>query len=276
MDLPVRRLFVDFSEPLAKHWCGGDAFKSAFFAALSMGFPVGEQYFIDSIRLGVATLGPAEGLAFEEKARGFIGQEATHRRLHALFNQRLGDLGLDNALERRAGQRMRSNAWRRPVVHVAATAATEHFTALLADWLLCRPDVFAGSEERVELLWMWHAAEESEHRSVAFDLMAKMSASRRVKMAIFRYVSITFVLDVARQTCWNLWKSGDFFKASTWRSGWGFLFSKNGLARASVGLWKKYSRRDFHPSQIDAKLSESWLVENADRFEVVGASPSVS
>src|SRR5262245_33891349 len=52
----VRRLLIDLDTPLPRHWCGGDAFRTAWFNALSMSFPVGEQFFIDAVRAGVATL----------------------------------------------------------------------------------------------------------------------------------------------------------------------------------------------------------------------------
>jgi uncharacterized protein len=40
-DLAVRKLLVDLNTPFDTRWCGGDAFKSAFFNALSMSFPRG-------------------------------------------------------------------------------------------------------------------------------------------------------------------------------------------------------------------------------------------
>ena len=49
-DLVVRRLLIDLSQPFDRRWNGGDAFRSAFFNALSMSFVVGEQYFIDSLK----------------------------------------------------------------------------------------------------------------------------------------------------------------------------------------------------------------------------------
>ncbi len=64
--LPVRRLHVDLAQPFDARWCGGDAFRTAFFNALSMSFPVGEQYFIDSLKNGAQKLAPAERQAFEE------------------------------------------------------------------------------------------------------------------------------------------------------------------------------------------------------------------
>ena len=59
-DLVVRRLLIDLNTPFPGRWNGGDAFRSAFFSALSMSFPVGEQYFMDSVRAGLQTLPPAE------------------------------------------------------------------------------------------------------------------------------------------------------------------------------------------------------------------------
>ena len=43
-DLIIRRLLVDMEPPVARHWCANDPFRTAFFNALSMSFPVGEQF----------------------------------------------------------------------------------------------------------------------------------------------------------------------------------------------------------------------------------------
>ena len=59
-ELVVRRLLIDLNTPFAARWNGGDAFRSAFFNALSMSFPVGEQYFMDSVREGLKSLPEAE------------------------------------------------------------------------------------------------------------------------------------------------------------------------------------------------------------------------
>ena len=41
--LAVRRLLIDLEAPVARHWCGGDAFQTALLNALSMSFPAGER-----------------------------------------------------------------------------------------------------------------------------------------------------------------------------------------------------------------------------------------
>ena len=56
--LTVRRLLIDLEAPFDRHWCGNDAFRTALFNALSMSFPVGEQFFMDAVRNGYQALPP--------------------------------------------------------------------------------------------------------------------------------------------------------------------------------------------------------------------------
>jgi predicted metal-dependent hydrolase len=75
-DLVVRRLLVDMEKPIARHWCAGDPFRTALINALSMSFPVGEQFFIDSVRSGFAALPPELQEKHRAEVQGFVGQEA--------------------------------------------------------------------------------------------------------------------------------------------------------------------------------------------------------
>jgi predicted metal-dependent hydrolase len=218
-ELVVRKLLVDLTTPFASRWNGGDAFRSAFFSALSMSFPVGEQYFMDSVRNGLKTLPEDQRQRYAKEVQGFVGQEATHRRVHALFNGHLDKMGYPNTIEQRAIARIKKQAHLDPRMHVAATAATEHFTALFADWMLRHPEALEGAEPRLQTLWLWHSAEESEHRSTAFDVYQAMGGNHVWRIRSFYYVSVIFMWDLARQTVRNLWHDGSLFKWSTWRSG---------------------------------------------------------
>lgn len=265
-DLVVRKLLVDLKTPFAMRWNGGDAFRSAFFNALSMSFPLGEQYFIDSVRNGLKTLPAEQQQTLATEVQGFVGQEATHRRIHALFNGHLQTLGLDNALERRAAKRLQANAHRDPRVHVAATAATEHLTALFADWMLRHPEALEGAEPRLRTLWLWHSAEESEHRSTAFEVYRAMGGNEAWRLRLLRYITITFLADISRQTLRNLWHDGSLFRWSTWRSAYDLLFAKDGMLRGNYMGWKAYKAADFHPRQTDDRLAQQWLRDHNDQF----------
>jgi predicted metal-dependent hydrolase len=270
-ELVVRKLLVDLSTPCTARWNGGDAFRSAFFNALSMSFPVGEQFFMDSVRAGFKTLPEAQRAQFAAEVQGFVGQEATHRRVHALFNGHLEKMGFANSIANRATARIKKQAHLDPRMHVAGTAATEHFTALFADWMLRHPEALEGAEERLQTLWLWHSAEESEHRSTAFNIYQAMGGSHQWRVRVFRYVTVIFMYDLFCQTVSNLWHDRALFKLSTWRSAAKLLFSKDGMLRGNLPLWRDYLREDFHPEQHDASRSEAWLRDNTRHFTPVSS-----
>jgi predicted metal-dependent hydrolase len=271
-DLVVRRLLVDMEAPIARHWCGGDAFRTALFNALSMSFPVGEQFFIDSVRNGFKALPPQKQDIFREEVQGFVGQEATHRRLHSLYNAHLEKLGLVNDWESRALERLKLLDGADPRHAVAMTAANEHFTAILADWMLRNADLVQSEDARLTTLWLWHSAEESEHKSTAFDIYRAMGGNDEWRITWFRRITWIFLGDTLRQTLNNLRRDGTLWKWSTWTSAASYLFGKRGLVRQTYKPWREYLRADFHPSQQDSSSSRRWLAEHSDRYTPVGAA----
>ena len=136
--------------------------------------------------------------------------------------------------------------------------------------MLSHPEALEGSEERLKTLWLWHSAEESEHRSTAFDVYHAIGGNHEWRLRLFRYITITFFSDVARQTVRNLWHDKALFRWSTWRSAARFLFGARGLIRSNRAQWRAYLREDFHPSQQDGARSEQWLRDNSAQFTVVG------
>jgi predicted metal-dependent hydrolase len=269
-DLVVRRLLVDMQQPIERNWCAGDAFRSAFFNALSMSFPVGEQFFIDSVKNGLKAVPESEQEPYKKEVQGFVGQEATHRRLHSLYNEHLTQLGYINSWEARIKKNLGMMAQANVRHWLAVTAANEHFTAILAEWLLRNPEVLGTKDERLATLWLWHSAEESEHRCTAFNMYRALGGNEAWRLKWFRRVSAVFLFDVLRQTAANLHKDGALFRFSTWQSGFSFLFGKQGLVRQTYKPWKQYFKNDFHPDQQDDALSREWLVTNSMKFTPVG------
>jgi predicted metal-dependent hydrolase len=270
-DLVVRRLLVDMETPISRHWCAGDAFRTALFDALSMSFPVGEQFFIDSVRNGFKALPPEKQERFRGEVQGFVGQEATHRRLHALYNEHLERLGFVNDWAPRAVKRLALLEGQDPRHCVAITAANEHFTAIFADWLLHNPDVLGDKDRRLATLWLWHSAEESEHKSTAFDVYRALGGSHEWRIRWFRRVTLIFLGDTLRQTIANLRRDGTLWKWSTWKSAASYLLGQRGLVRQTYRPWREYLRRDFHPSQQDSSAARQWLAVNMEHYIPVGA-----
>ena len=269
-DLVVRRLLIDLETPVGRHWCGGDAFRTAFFNALSMSFPVGEQFFIDSVRTGLKALPEAQQAGWKDEVQGFIGQEATHRRVHGLFNAHLDRQGLVNDWEVRARQRLALMEGLDPRHGLAITAANEHFTALFAEWMLGHADGFKDTEPRIKTMWLWHSAEESEHKCTAFDLYRALGGSEAWRLKWMRRVTFIFLTDTLRQTVNNLRRDGTLWQWETWSSAARFLLGRNGMIRSNLKPWRDYFRAGFHPSQQHSDLSNAWLSENKSAYAVIG------
>ena len=269
-ELVVRRLLIDLEKPVARHWCAGDAFLTAWFNALSMSFPIGEQFFIDSVRNGHKALPPESQAAMQAEVQGFVGQEATHRRIHALFNAQIHKHGLVNEWEPRARERLRLLEDADPRHGLAITAANEHFTALFAEWLLSHPQLLDGCEPRLKTMWLWHSAEEAEHKCTAFDVYQALGGSHTWRKTWMRRVTLIFLTDTLRQTANNLRRDGTLWRWSTWRSGARHLLGRQGLLRQTFKPWRAYFRPDFHPNQQSSDLSHQWLQDNATQYTRVG------
>ncbi|AKJ29282.1 metal-dependent hydrolase [Caldimonas brevitalea] len=269
-ELVVRRLLIDLEQPFVRYWNGGDPFRTAFLNALSMSFPVGEQFFIDSVRSGLKALPPAQRERFEREVQGFVGQEATHRRIHGLYNGHLERQGYRNTWAGRAKKRIERMKGLEVRHHLAVTAAYEHFTAILAEFLLAHPEVIGDDEPRLKTMWMWHAAEESEHKSTAFDLYQALGGNHKWRMRWFHLITLYFIVDVLRQTARNLWRDSQLFKWRTWKSAADFLFGPVGMVRLTRAPWRAYKSEGFHPAQQESDLSRRWLQAHAQQYTVVG------
>lgn len=275
-DLVVRRLLIDLKEPFARRWNGDDAFRSAWLNSLSMGFPVGEQMFIDSLRDGLKALPESKREYFASEIQGFVGQEATHRHLHALYNKQLDAQGFVNSQEKRMIKRLEKlDSMKLDPRHaVAITAATEHFTAIFAGWMLETPQNLQGADPRLKTLWLWHSAEETEHRCIAFDLYRALGGNEKWRLFWFRFVTVQFMTEIMRQTVRNLWDDKALFSWRTWRSAASMMLGQQGLVRYGFKHWRAYFAKDFHPSHQDATSSEAWLRDNEDLFRVIVRAPA--
>jgi len=267
---PVRRLRIDLARGFGRLWAGGDAYRTHFLNALSMSFPVGEQFFIDAVRKGISML-PADAQPdWAARQAGFIGQEATHRFVHGQFNAELARQGLVNHWERWALWRIARGAHLHPVNHVAVTAALEHFTAVLANAVLEHPRWLDDAEPDLALLWRWHAVEESEHKAVAFDLHRAMGGTQKRRLLWYLYVGLVFLIEANAQTAINLWRAGEWWKPRTAWQALRFLFFPGGLFWSTIGPLLQYLRPGFHPDQIaSARAGREWLLLNRAAYQVV-------
>ena len=77
---PVVRTKLNFKlEEVPRFWFGGDPFRTRLFDALSLTFPDGERYFIESVRLFRDKITDPD---LQQRVADFIRQEAQHGIAH--------------------------------------------------------------------------------------------------------------------------------------------------------------------------------------------------
>ena len=263
--ITVRRLQFN-PQAIRRHYFANSPVMSHLLTALSSTFPIGEQFFVHSVR-NVRDKVKDENL--QAQIAAFIGQEAMHSKAHAEFNAawRSEDYNLD-----------RFQAWLarkddyvknlHPKIQLAITCAFEHFTALLGGYILRHPEVLATLDEDAAKLWVWHAIEEIEHRAVAFDVYQAVYGDDKIRRMIMRSVTTGF----ASLTLYSATRLFLQDKKKSLPKVGGNIFGFYLLGKVFLQLapeYLAYFKTDFHPSEIDyTKLICYWKQRLAEDYQV--------
>ena len=246
-----RRFGRDEATP--RWWHGGNPYASALYNALSATFPEGEAFFVESVRNHRA--GASERLAGEIKA--FTTQEVIHSREHLAFNRRAADAGYDlSKLEAQVLKRLALTKDKPPIVSLAATMALEHFTAILAHELLADRRHLAGADRATRELWQWHAAEEIEHKGVAYDtwLHATRGWTRskrwQVKAKVMLFITRNFIVDRTAGAMELLRQDGITGPRALAGVLW-YAWVRPGMFRKIFAAWVSFFVPRFHPWNVD-------------------------
>lgn len=178
--ITVRKRSFPFSPEIPRHWLLGSPFATHLVNGLNVVFPPGERFFIRSIKRYAHVI---EGDAkLEAEVRGFCSQEGIHAREHDRFIRLLNEDGFDLT----GFMKIMEFALRRvlhPKMSLSVTVALEHFTATFAELVLRRDTMLEDAHPVMRDLLLWHAAEELEHKAVAFDVLKKVDPSYTLRMA---------------------------------------------------------------------------------------------
>ena len=256
----TRRIRFDYpAGALNRHYVDGDLVMSHVVAVLSAMFPEGEDFFVRSVRHYADRITDPR---LSDQVAGFIGQEVTHGREHRALNQRLQQLGYPT---RRIDRMVRFDlrqAERRlgPRICLAITGALEHYTATLAETLLTKPEaqVLLGQTE-VRSMLLWHALEESEHKAVAFDVYRAVGGSERMRIAVMRVMTVSFLLGVTGHTAASLLADRATYHPVRLARSLAALRHSPFLGLDVARRLRTYNRPGFHPDDHDStELLERW------------------
>lgn len=248
--ITVRKMDFEFSDDIAEFWCDDNPFLTAFLTGLSISFPAGERFFIDSVRQFQSQI---DDPLLLKNIRAFIGQEAHHTKEHSALNDFMARKGYP--VERMESFIRERIAWMQENsgddVNLARTVALEHFTAIMAGAFLDHSDLLDKMDPAMAKLWAWHAIEEIEHRSVAFDVYKNTVDDEKLRRRTMRRVTYFFILMNAIRTWKLMGVSGQRYNVKAWASGLNMLWGRPGVLRKIVPQYLSFYRRGFHPSQHD-------------------------
>lgn len=180
--LPVRRARFAFGGNRPAVWHPALPELAMAANAVSLMMPHVEPYVVRSVRTVIDELDPD----LRARTGDYIRQEMQHQGQHRRFNTVMAEsYGWVPRLERVMA---RTFAWftgrRSDQFNLAFAAGSEAVAYAGARWTDPRvADLFRGADPAAAALFLWHLAEEVEHKSVAFDVYRAVGGSRRVYVA---------------------------------------------------------------------------------------------
>lgn len=150
------------------------------------------------------------------------------------------------------------------------TAAAEHYTATLAERVLSREELQAipGDPEVWNLL-NWHATEELEHKSVAFDVYRAVGGPEWLRIGVMGVMYTVTIPVVTLGTLLSIMTDPRAWRPlRVLRQTIGIF--RGPLVKGLMGDLQVYMRPGFHPDDVDTEaLVRLW------RRELFGADGSL-
>ena len=245
---PVRRMDFDF-EGVKPDFIKNNPVSSALWIAFQSYFPEGEQFFVDSVRASQKEITDPQ---LKRDVSAFIGQEAMHGKEHKVANLAFAKVGINvNKLEKAAGWvRQLANRRLGKKMRLALTAASEHYTGVIAHQIAYHPGFLSGiMDPKVKQLVLWHAMEETEHRAVAFDLYKHTNGDYLTRALAMGIVSagIAPVVLMGMVSC--LIQRGHLTNTKAWAEFLVDYWGPQGFFTRAVPELMAYFKVDFHPNQ---------------------------
>jgi hypothetical protein len=212
--LPVRRVRFDYPDDLDPAWAPHLPEFAAAANAISLGMPYAEPLFIKAVRSTFSQIDDD----LRARTETYIRQEAGHYTQHKKLNDIITARYPSTVRLQRWMARAADAIWRRSkrfnVAYAAAGETLSYGVARWAEshaaWVMDRADPVVAS------LFMWHLAEEVEHKASTFDVFEATDGSRlRYTWAlIVAFLSLSIFTTIG--TLMQLWADRRLRHPLTW------------------------------------------------------------
>lgn len=276
--IPIKPRKVTFDvSTVPRHWNGGDPVLTRFFDALSVHFPEGERFFIQSVR-NFQDRVKEPGL--REDIRHFIRQEGQHGIVHDRFNEVMVGQGVDvDKITSNLRRFIRSSQKYLPEKYqLAMTAAFEHFTATLGEAMLKdETDMFTEADPVMRAMFLWHGVEEVEHKAVAYDVYQTAAGGGYLSRVSALVVTMLMIHLVVGPVFVNMLRlDGAMRQPGVLMRGLNRLYGRRGILTRMLPEFMAWFRPGFHPwdTGMPEKVA-AWLEEYGDHGDPMRASAAV-
>lgn len=246
-DIEIRKLNFAFSEDRSPVWNAGDPEWSHMVNGASLVMPYLEPFLNRTLQEAKSSI-TDEGLLAD--VRGFVGQEAQHFTNHRRYNEMLKRNGYPELEEVEAtlADSYKRLERRSLALRLAYSAGFETMTMGITEWLINdRIALFKGADPVIASLVLWHMVEETEHKSVAFDVYQALEGRYWLRILGLLHGSLHVGLLSRRGYKAMLKKDGRWqdlrARLRLWRLVAAFL------GKAGVAMIRAL-RPDYHPDKV--------------------------
>ena len=255
--VPVRRVRFEWPADLDPVWTRREPDLAIAANAVSLLMPHMEPYVVASVRSQLPMLREVDP-DLAERATAYATQEAQHHGQHRRFNDLLGARypGLAR-VERLMAWIFGKLRTRSPLFGLAFAAGFECIAFTAARWVDKRTRLLRGGDPTATTLFLWHLAEEVEHKEVAFDVY-ESSGGGHLRYAWATTVAACILAGAAWWSAWSmLWSEGRFFRpvAHARLIGWSLSFVFVALPVMVVSALPGHHPRDL----TDPAGFDHWL-----------------
>lgn len=251
-------------------WNGRSRFRTELFNVCSLMFPLGERWIIDSVRKSFDLLEGAQKTRWKPIVDEFTRQESSHSHVHKQLNAIAITPNQTDLISARITRRIRWGEGESVESQLASSVAYEHLTYLLSSWMLKERAVWlADSDPDVRKLFIWHCAEEMEHRNVVLGLYRALGFSEWRRIAWWFRAAPTSFLDVYIQLAINLHQRRSWLKWDTWRWLAALHFGRHGIMPTLVRGTLAFCLPRYTPPRTSLDdYVRSWLEEHTGQGDI--------
>lgn len=252
-------------ETIPKHWFADNVLLTHAINAQNMLFPDAERFVIRSVHRHRDDITDPE---LRDAVKLFIGQEVHHGQSQeqALDMLRAQGFQIDGWLSRyqsyiKMFERI-APAW----LCLSVTVAIEHFTARVAECCLTEGRMEEAHPDMAAMLG-WHAAEEIEHKAVAFDVLQQVEPRWLHRMLGVTLAIVFLLLALISGTALLLRQDPE----ATWSRVWK---ERQAAGKENIRATRFIERHlgpylafDFHPNNHDnIDIAREYLARIEDRY----------